>query len=621
MTPPIRQTRNGKAIAPVVDIFPQLCQGFHDRVRVRDEMRLLKALGSDRVYFVLCNPGYPQFSKPQTAPLPPHPNVDNHAVRSIMALGDPNRVYCDECHRQGMEAWGIFKPYECGGGITVPHGAVMSTSNAHVECVGGERVMFDELLSHRPELRLARRPDPQTDRQKDQPIIAVELAFCLDPFTDRQGYQRSSEFQGISDAEVPNPKLTLWTSRDNGRYTRFEGAPQCSRRIESRPITDANGLPVSDGPKRCLVLTLDGFSLPPDVPYLAVSLSDGDWEQLPTIPASMVKAFGPCGEIAATVDTHSRSSIHPREATRPPEDRDWSFPGDLDRRARHFAEWGFEFEWHGAGFWGDGWRFSPAYGIGRGKMPFMKGTPCEGFEEVRQYWLETVRHAVAMGYDGLDIRLQNHSGMLGDYVNYGFNEPIARRYREKHGVDILKSTPDPLELMRVRGEFFGMFLEQSAACLHDAGRKLQVHLRHCHEEPRLSSDFNQLGFWAMPRVLLDWRKAIDLADEVTIKDYYFNDYRPGMAPRIKQYAREQGKRAWIHCYIYQGRELNDDFFAAVEADPLVGGILLYEVSHAGAGTVERNYGLIEQVGPVGYNEEAVEVLRSNLERLGYGLPP
>jgi hypothetical protein len=239
----------------------------------------------------------------------------------------------------------------------------------------------------------------------------------------------------------------------------------------------------------------------------------------------------------------------------------------------------------------------------------MSGTPCEGYPEVNEYWLEQVRRVVAMGYDGIDFRLQYHSGWVTDYINYGYNEPVVKRYKEKHGIDILKEKADPVEIMKIRGEYFLSFLEKAAGIIHSSGKKLQVHLRHAHEEPRLSDDFNELGFWAMPKVLLDWKKAVDLADEVTLKHYYHGNYRARMGERIKTYASDQGKRVWIHCYLGQGDGLNDDFFDAVEADDKVGGILLYEAGHS----------LIITSGNTGgYNEGNVEKLRSIMERLEFG---
>ena len=101
----MKTTSLNTAIAPVVDIFPQLAIGYHDRQRIRDEMTLLRSFGFDRVYFVTCNPGYPQFSNPWLSLMPPYPETENYAWESILALGDPNAVYLQECHRQGMAAF------------------------------------------------------------------------------------------------------------------------------------------------------------------------------------------------------------------------------------------------------------------------------------------------------------------------------------------------------------------------------------------------------------------------------------------------------------------------------------------------------------------------------------
>jgi len=84
----------------------------------------------------------------------------------------------------------------------------------------------------------------------------------------------------------------------------------------------------------------------------------------------------------------------------------------------------------------------------------MPGTPCEAYPEVQEYWIEQVRRVLAMGFDGIDFRLQNHSGMVTDYVNYGYNEPIVRSYKEKYGINILKDKADPLKIMQIRGDYF-----------------------------------------------------------------------------------------------------------------------------------------------------------------------
>lgn len=604
----MKTTAGGKAIAPVVDIMPQLCVSVHDHGRIREEMALLKQLGFDRIYFVLCQPGYPMFSNPWLSLMSNDPAVENHMLASLTALGDPNWAYVQECHKQGMEAWAVIKPYEGGGGSTIPHGAVAPMSVAHVETVGGRQIHLDALLGSRPDLRVKRRPDPRSAAAAAEPITGLELAFCLDAFQLRTGYQAFVDVPETADGDARPPALDLWLSRDNGRYERFAGAVNVSARIERRDIRDANGALVASD-RRCLVVAVDGLNIEPAYRYIAVTLqSDG---RMYTIPFSMIQAFSPSGALPITIGRHARAPVRPDAHV-------WGhekMPVLGEAALNHFPTFGFEFEWHGSGFWGPGWSDSPVYGIARGTYEYMKGAPCEAYPEVRDYWLEQTDRALAMGFDGVDFRLQNHSQMVSDYVNYGYNEPIVEAYKARHGIDMLEQEADPLEIMRIRGDFFLQFMEEASRRIRASGKKVQIHLRHSFEEPRLSPEWSEIGFWAMPKVLPDWRKLVDLADEVTLKHYYHNDYRPELARRIKDYASGQGKRVWVHCYIAQCRELNDTFFDAVERDPQVGGVLLYETAHSSKN--EKNHGLIEQYLPPGYHEPTVGTLRSILDRLNY----
>jgi hypothetical protein len=613
-------TANGTAFAPVVDIAPQLAVSVHDHRRVRREMELLKAFGFDRVYFVLANPGYPQFSNPWLALIPPDLGTENHTFESILQLGDPNFAYLKACHDAGMEAWAIIKPYEGGGGSTVPDGANVPFGHGRAPTIGGERIYFDALLSQHPEYRVIRRPDAERERLSKQPIRGLELAFCAEPFTDGSGHSREVRF----DPQCPEhiSEIKLYLSRDNGSYVRYMGPITIIVTNESRTICNAIGESVFAGPKDCYVLRVRDLDIPEDVSYLAVTIGG---QPMPTIPHSMLTLVGPEGTIPTTVSPYVRTCGSAEEQAKPVSERRWGIEqqprahfGSTEEAANAFAENGFEFDWHGSGFWGQGWRQDRAYGLARGKMAFMKGTACEAIPEVRQYWLDWVDRCVAMGFDGVDVRLQSHSAMVSDYTEFGYNQPIVDRYRELHGIDILKAKADPLEVMRIRGEFFTQFLEEAADLLHGAGRKLQIHLRHAHEEPKLSHDFNELGFWAMPKIRLDWEKAVDLADEITLKHYYHNDYRPTLAKGIRERARAQGKPVWIHCYIAQGRELNDTFIDLVDGDREVAGVLLYETAHSSKN--ENNLGLIEQYGPVGYNQPVADDLNRILGRLGYRLP-
>lgn len=603
-----KKTKGGKAFAPVVDIMPYL-RGMHDYSRVHKEMRLLKELGFERVYFVLCNPGYPVFSNPSLSVMPPDKGTGYYTFESLMKLGDPNWAYMYEAQKLGMEAWAVIKPYESGGGITIPHDAKAPTSVSKVETIGGQQIYFDNLLSDNPELRVSRKPVPDSIFcRMNEPVTSIEVAFCMDPFKQKSSAEKFFEFNGVAESEIKIPGIKLWVSKDNGRYIEFKDNYNISSNFEYREIKDANGFKVSDTLKKCLVMSVYDFELPAEYPYLALTLDN--YDNLYTIPYSMIKIFSSSGEIPGMKGRHVRISLSPEEKIKPPEDRIWGLEGlpiTGDQAAKTFMEYGFEFDWHGTGFWGDGWVSSPVFGIGRGNRQYMHGTPCEAYPEVQEYWLEQVRRVMAMGFDGIDFRLQNHSGMVTDYLHYGYNEPIVKRYRDKHGIDILKEEADPLEIMKIRGEYFHDFLEKAAEIIHSSGKKLQIHLRYCYENPKLSDDFNELGFWAMPKILPNWKEMVDLADEITLKHYYFNNYQPDLAGKIKKYAKDQEKKVWIHCYIGQGKELNKNFFDAVEADDKVDGILLYEVDN-----LIETYGLSG-----GYEEQNVAKLRFIMEQLEY----
>jgi hypothetical protein len=577
-------------VAPVIDIFPDLCGVAYNHRAIRRKMELLAAFDFRRVYLVVPPPGYPMFSNPWMDLIRLDNQAGNHAAESILDVGDPTFEHVYEAHRAGLQVFSVMKPYEGGGGYTVPHGRKSLLASRSVSCIGGERCGLDSFLRENPHMRVMRRPDPSYGALASQRITEIRMTFCLDRIEERVGTDRFRVFESKPDDSIaghPARDVRIWESGDNGSFRPYGGRMTVEEGLVHAVPQDANGAPLFDSPRRCREVKLSGLDIGPESGYLAVTIGT-DPDHLVAIPYSMITVRGEAGGVPVTCTPYVRSRC--RRADDPSREAeedannwfDATYPATCDQKAEMLSAFprnGFEFEWYGSGAWGNGWTRCACVGIARGKMTHMKGTHCEAYPEVREYWLEQVRKMLAMGFDGVDIRLQNHSGMVSDYASYGYNPPLLEAYRREHGAVIPEGGVDPLAMMRIRGRFFLQFVRDAAEAVHREGRTLQLHLRNAFENPKLSSSFGELGFWAMPKVLPDWEAMVDLADEVTIKDYNFGSYHPELSTRIKDRVSQRGKPLWVHCYIAQGGDLNPGFFDGVSRDPRVSGVLLYEMGH------------------------------------------
>ena len=325
---------NGKPFAAVIDIFPQLCLGRYDAEKVEANIKLLADLGIKRIYFVVCLPGYPSFSNPWISLMSPDNDCENYALESVIALDSPNLAFCRYAKKYGMEAIAVLKPYEGGGGATVPAGAKFfwEAGGRHA-CVGGERVCFDTFLAKHPEYRVQRKPIPNYEENTSQAYQRLELEFCLDEIPSSNG-------RPIMPAAAPDYSLKdhpvefrLWISNDNGSYELLEKDFTLKESIEKRILYDVNGLPLCPEKKRCRVVEISDLDLPLSVKYLAISLhGDPDHiKRLQCIPGSMFRAFGPDAEIPVTAAQYVRHGVSPSQNMLSPEERLWG----MEKHPRH----------------------------------------------------------------------------------------------------------------------------------------------------------------------------------------------------------------------------------------------------------------------------------------------
>ena len=538
-----------KKLSPVMDLDYDLSCAFHTQEILEAKLRMLADHGFKRLHIVAPPPGNPDYS--HAACLLPEDGPPNFLRQSRAAIkNDPLEILISYAKKIGLEVIVVFKPYEGGGVFTIPHGALPDCGQNYMETLGGRAVGLDPFTVAHPEFLVNRKP---FDELSQKTVTKIELVFILGKISDDDEVKRQS-FDAEAITDFPARGFKIYTSSDNGIYKFVEMPFTVEERIELRKIKEANGKPVFSQLMQCRIITISGLKI--DAPYFAVYF-DGDKKAFRTIPFSMCKIYSGKKQIPVTVSPTVRHNIF--------------------KEAPAFTKCGFEFEEIGPYYWDCGWKTCNLFGFARGKLKRLRGSLCEAYPDVRKYWLKQVTRYLTMGADGIEIRLQSHCSGATDFVNYGFNEPLVNAYLRKYGKNILKEKPDPVKMMKIRGSFFSIFIKDVKTLLEKHGRKLLIQLHGYMEHPTLDTSFHDLGFWANPKILPDWRELIEMADEIVIKDYNFGKYNKNVANKIKNLAAKAGKPLWIHCYLQQGHDWNQGFVKAVENDSRIMGILLYEV--------------------------------------------
>jgi hypothetical protein len=524
-----------KKLAPVMDLDYDLSCSFHTPELLEKKIKLLAEHGFERLHIVAPPSGNPDYS--HAARELPENGPPNFLRQSRKAMGDnPLGQAVKFAKRAGLEVIIVFKPYEGGGPFTIPHNAEPHCGLNYIEILGGRAVGLDPFIIDHPEYLLERKP---FEEHMDKPVTTIELAFIIDK---------------VKDDAIPLEELKIYISDNNGSYEIYNGTVNITERIELRKIKDANDQCVFPTPVECRIIEIFGLNI--NTPYFAVDLSDKR-EEFRTIPYSMCSAYSGAEKLPVTVSPTVRH--------------------DVFNRKQLFNEIGFEFEELGPYYWDCGWHNCTLFGFARGKLKRLPGALCEAYPEVRAHWLRQIRNFVEMGIDGVEIRLQSHCSGVTDFINYGFNKPLVDAFSKKYQIDILTEPFEPFDLMKIRGEFFEDFIEKTKKILHSDNLKLLVQVHGFMEKPSLSPTFHDLGFWANPKILPNWRKLIEAADEVVLKDYNFGKYKSAAGAEIKNFTAATGKPLWIHCYLQQGNDWRSSFLEDVQKDTRITGMLLYEV--------------------------------------------
>ncbi len=638
------ESNNGTMVSGTLDIQAMWNRSVSYST-VQGYITTLKAMGLRKLFIVVSSPGYPMFASSKNGYSTRQNFGESITYFKNLGYEYPDHAFAKACHDVGIECYAIYKIYE-GGGATAPIGASVGYDQYTVKDMFGQRLGFDSILKegfqNGKDYRICRRDDGANDNL-DGIITKVKIEFLTDEFSFRgNSALRDTE---ITTAAVPQHTIdkmadgrtysntshhrsygiNVWVSKNNGQYSLYDGNYSYKYTIGQAVIKDANGDEMFGGAKKNIVtLEISGLDIEED--FLAVTFNSTDGMRLNIY--SMTHMYSGSREITSSTTRYVRSMYNDYGNDSNPSKYVWGFEDypasafyassakvDFDgnpiltaRRAEYkeevervakFTKYGFEFNWYP---YGDEISNSNCIiPLARGKAETFPGGACEAYEEVREAWLSHVELLCKASFDGVEIRLQAHSSMSSDFKNYGYNEPIVEKYKQLYGQNAYDTLMDKnhvvtdeeyIRVMKIRGDFLQLFLEDASKICKEYGAEFSVNLREAYINPIICDSQNEVTWWTMPKVILDWQKVVDISTYVSIKDYIHDVSQVYPNSRaIKEYAHAQGKEVWIHCYDDQAGMLNDDFFYQANRDETISGFVIYEITDV-TGYAQKGLGKI-----------------------------
>lgn len=570
----IDKEHENMGISLTIDIAQKVSKETYTHEKIKTEMQEYVQNGIKRIFFIPIPDTYASKESCVDSTICAPEISESHMNESVHHLLDPNLAFVIGAKNAGIEATVVYKPYETGGSVTIPAETSALYSLAGLATLGGNSI-FNSLFCHNKDYLVdSLYSHSKVTSASSLRISKIELVFTLDTFTNEVGQGKNETIDPEKDLNIV-PELWIG-EKDNANYEKQTDFTYTVKK-EQREFFDTDGN--SLGKKNSLVLTID-VSKQNTSRYFAVTINNGN--KLYTIPATMISGYNSKGDkVYATTAIYTRNpySDEPGALEKVPSDYKWGserIPLSIeDKKALDvFKAWGFEYEYNGIGSdFGDGWHNGYVYGIARGALMNMRGNLCEAYKAVQDYWLGCIDKYYAMGADRVLIGLENYGGMVSNYREFGYNTPIINRYKELYGQDPLKNEADYLKLMAIRGEFFLEFLESASALASNLGKSIGIEVFSAFEAPCLNSSLNGLCHYKMPKIVFDYKKAIDICDFVVIKDYNFSEYNAELAASIKEYAHSKFKSVLIVAYdlcsndtFYMSAALNDEFVNGILVD-------------------------------------------------------
>jgi hypothetical protein len=353
-------------------------------------------------------------------------------------------------HQHGMEFYAEIKPFE-GGGFTdvLPHSLPLPDKKNAVKDIRGIHYLVRPFVAEHPHLCLQRRPGTC---QFEGPITAIRLVKRDDKPT-----------------RVRPEHLSIWTSRVNSGFRKYDGPLSFRESVEWRPC-----FPKS---QNCRILHMEKLQIPQDHAYVLIKCSgadhNGDFnnergkiiemenrngDEIPFIVSTGPAAF------ETQRDNFNREPFSRivRYVQQPEVQKLFADPEACKRHYQDF--YGFDERqcWTGS------------YTLDRegyiavacGKPEFMIGNLHPIYPEVRRHWLDMVRYCLDCGVDGINIRTANHT-RSPEAWEYGFNEPVLKAAGGR---------TDYPAIRRINGNAYTQFLRETRDLVKSRNRSLTIHI-------------------------------------------------------------------------------------------------------------------------------------------------
>lgn len=415
-------------------------------------------------------------------------------------VADAEQNVVRAAHDAGLECFAIFKPFETGL-VTgfLPQTCSIPAQVQTIEIQSGRLPWVAPFVIHHPEYRIERKPlqvDP------NQSVTMIKLVKSDNAIT---GLKASN--------------LEIWTSHDNGNFARWNDSFAFRDSCEMR-----------DG-QSVRVLTLSNLSIPPDQRYImvrAVAIADEASKPFSNIPAKLMELYGENGN---HIPSNGDDGVVPRSVLTQTIALlcirlygKGDVPSSMvlsDSYGKSLEASSFDFGHAGSLIYGSSppserkLESSDGYIVAaKGKDMFMP-SPHPIYPEVRAYWMGEIQTLLEHGFDGIDLRIDNHSTWMIDSEEYGFNQPVIAAYKEKYDIDILNEKFDPDCWQSIQGDSYTQFVKEAHELTRSCNRPLHIHVSGVWANATPGFDLNNLP----KNFNWQWKQWIaeDLCDGVHLK--------------------------------------------------------------------------------------------------------